>query len=136
MPPTLGALLVQLSLSAAAPRGPYNPAAAGSTLSVVDFGAVARLPEGLPRPLTIMTKFALENRPADLIALLRDEGFLRAGTDVSADDVLAYLAPFTEPLVQVDSKATAYVCTNFACAAPVTTLEALAGLLEDGAVDR
>ncbi|MCF7551060.1 MULTISPECIES: AarF/ABC1/UbiB kinase family protein [Pseudonocardia] len=65
---------------------------------VVDFGAVARLPEGLPRPLTIMTKFALENRPADLIALLRDEGFLRAGTDVSADDVLAYLAPFTEPL--------------------------------------
>jgi hypothetical protein len=40
MPPTLGALLVQLSLSAAAPRGPYNPAAAGSTLSVVDFGAV------------------------------------------------------------------------------------------------
>jgi predicted unusual protein kinase regulating ubiquinone biosynthesis (AarF/ABC1/UbiB family) len=65
---------------------------------VVDFGAVSRLPEGLPRPLTIMTRFALENRPADLIDLLRNEGFLRAGTDVSADDVLAYLAPFTEPL--------------------------------------
>jgi predicted unusual protein kinase regulating ubiquinone biosynthesis (AarF/ABC1/UbiB family) len=67
-------------------------------LLVVDFGAVARLPTGLPRPLTIMTKYALENRPADLMALLRAEHFIRPGTEASAEDVLAYLAPFTEPL--------------------------------------
>ena len=65
---------------------------------VVDFGAVARLPDGLPRPLTIMTKYALENRPADLMSLLRDEGFLRDGAEVTAEEALAYLAPFTEPL--------------------------------------
>ena len=47
-----------------------------------------------------------------------------------AAEALAAVAPFTEPLVQVGGAATAYVCTNFACAAPVTTLEGLAGLLD------
>ncbi|MFR9801869.1 ABC1 kinase family protein [Pseudonocardia sp. RS010] len=67
-------------------------------LLVVDFGAVARLPEGLPPPLTVMTKYALENRPADLLQLLRDEGFVRPGTELTAEEALTYLAPFTEPL--------------------------------------
>ncbi len=67
-------------------------------LLVVDFGAVARLPEGLPRPLSVMTRLALEDRPDDLIALLRREGFLRERSTVTGEDVLAYLAPFAEPL--------------------------------------
>jgi hypothetical protein len=45
-----------------------------------------------------MTKYALENRPADLLQLLRDEGFVRPGTELTAEEALAYLAPFTEPL--------------------------------------
>ena len=36
-------------------------------LLVLDFGAVARLPEGLPRPLSVMTRLALEDRPDDLV---------------------------------------------------------------------
>lgn len=67
-------------------------------LMVVDFGATARLPEGLPRPLSIMTRLALENRPADLIRLLRNESFVLPQSAMTGDDALAYLAPFAEPL--------------------------------------
>jgi predicted unusual protein kinase regulating ubiquinone biosynthesis (AarF/ABC1/UbiB family) len=67
-------------------------------LMVIDFGAVARLPDGLPRPLTVMTRLALHDRPDDLLRLLRGEGFVLPGSALEADDAMAYLAPFTEPL--------------------------------------
>jgi predicted unusual protein kinase regulating ubiquinone biosynthesis (AarF/ABC1/UbiB family) len=67
-------------------------------LMVVDFGAVARLPDGLPRPLADMTKLALEDRADDLIALMRREGFVLPQTTMTGEDALTYLAPFTEPL--------------------------------------
>jgi predicted unusual protein kinase regulating ubiquinone biosynthesis (AarF/ABC1/UbiB family) len=67
-------------------------------LLVLDFGAVARLPDGLPRPLSVMTRLALEDRPDDLVALMRNEGFLQPGTDLTGADLVAYLAPFAEPL--------------------------------------
>ena len=65
---------------------------------MLDFGAVARLPDGLPRPLSIMVRLALENRPDDLLALLRREGFVLPGSAMTGRDAIAYLAPFTEPL--------------------------------------
>jgi len=65
---------------------------------VLDFGAVARLPEGLPRPLTIMTRYALQRRPSDLMELMVEEGFVRADTAVTAEEAMAYLSPFTDPL--------------------------------------
>ena len=68
-------------------------------LMVTDYGAVARLPSGMPRPLTMMTKLAFENRPDDLLQLLRDEGFLRPDSPLPAEEAVAYLAPFTEPLL-------------------------------------
>jgi predicted unusual protein kinase regulating ubiquinone biosynthesis (AarF/ABC1/UbiB family) len=71
---------------------------ADGRLMVIDYGAVARLPDGLPRPLSVMTRLALENRPDDLIALLRAEGFVRPASAMTGTDALAYLAPFTEPL--------------------------------------
>ncbi|AIJ21223.1 ABC1 kinase family protein [Amycolatopsis methanolica] len=67
-------------------------------LAVIDFGAVARLPHGIPRQLGEMTRLALDHRSTELMELLRSSGFIRPGTELSADDVLAYLAPFTEPL--------------------------------------
>jgi predicted unusual protein kinase regulating ubiquinone biosynthesis (AarF/ABC1/UbiB family) len=67
-------------------------------LLVLDYGAVARLPEGLPRPLSVMTRLAMEDRPDDLVELLRGEGFLQPGTDLTGADLVAYLAPFAEPL--------------------------------------
>ena len=67
-------------------------------LLVLDFGAVARLPDGLPHPLSVMTRLALEDRPDDLVALMRTEGFLLPGTALTGADLVAYLAPFAEPL--------------------------------------
>ena len=67
-------------------------------LMVIDFGAVARLPDGLPQPLTVMTRLALQDRPDDLLRLLRGEGFVLPGSLLEAEDAMAYLAPFTEPL--------------------------------------
>jgi predicted unusual protein kinase regulating ubiquinone biosynthesis (AarF/ABC1/UbiB family) len=67
-------------------------------LRVIDFGAVARLPEGLPRTLGLMTRLALDGRSGDLLDLLRNEHFVRSGTALHAEDVLGYLAPFVEPL--------------------------------------
>ncbi|MFC5992829.1 ABC1 kinase family protein [Pseudonocardia hispaniensis] len=67
-------------------------------LLVLDYGAVARLPEGLPRELTIMTKYALEGRSSELMELMRAEGFVRPGTTITAEEAMTYLSPFTEPL--------------------------------------
>jgi predicted unusual protein kinase regulating ubiquinone biosynthesis (AarF/ABC1/UbiB family) len=67
-------------------------------LGVIDFGAVARLPGGTPRILGVMSRLALEERSDELLALLRDGGFVRPSTELLAEDVLAYLGPFVEPL--------------------------------------
>ena len=67
-------------------------------LRVIDFGAVARLPDGLPKTLGLMTRLALDGRSADLLDLLRTEHFIREGTELHGEDVLGYLAPFVEPL--------------------------------------
>ncbi|WP_367131945.1 ABC1 kinase family protein [Saccharothrix sp. HUAS TT1] len=71
---------------------------ADGRLRVLDFGAVARLPEGLPRTLGLMTRLALDGRSNDLVELLRSEHFIRPGTELREEDVLNYLAPFVEPL--------------------------------------
>lgn len=67
-------------------------------LCVLDFGAIARLPDGIPRPLGTMTRLALEGRSTELLKMLRKENFVRPGNELRGEDVLAYLAPFTEPL--------------------------------------
>lgn len=67
-------------------------------LMVIDFGAVARLPDGMPRPLSEMLRLALAERPVDLLAHLQREGFVRTGSQMTADEAMAYLAPFTEPM--------------------------------------
>jgi predicted unusual protein kinase regulating ubiquinone biosynthesis (AarF/ABC1/UbiB family) len=67
-------------------------------LLVLDFGAVARVPDGLPHQLSVMTRLALEDRPDDLLELMRREGFLLPGSALTGADLVAYLAPFAEPL--------------------------------------
>lgn len=67
-------------------------------LCVLDFGACARLPDGIPRTLGVMTRLAMERKSDELIDLLRTEHFIRPGSELTGDDVLSYLAPFTEPL--------------------------------------
>lgn len=67
-------------------------------LIVLDFGAVARLPKGMPPTLGRMSMLALEKRPAELFDLMREAGFVRPGIEMDPHAVLAYLAPFVEPM--------------------------------------
>ncbi len=67
-------------------------------LGVMDFGAVARLPDGLPEPVGRLTRMALAGEADEVLAGLRDEGFVRHGAEIDASAVLAYLRPILEPI--------------------------------------
>jgi predicted unusual protein kinase regulating ubiquinone biosynthesis (AarF/ABC1/UbiB family) len=67
-------------------------------LGVVDFGAVARLPEGYPPPLGRLTRLAVDGGAAGVLRLMRDLGFVRRGIEVSGQEVMDYLGPAVEPL--------------------------------------
>ena len=67
-------------------------------LGVLDFGAVDRLPEGLP--LIFGRLLWLMHNDGDLATVeheLREQGFLRPGVTVNLDDLRAFLAPLAEP---------------------------------------
>jgi len=65
---------------------------------VIDFGAVARLPDGLPETFGRMTRLALDDRPKELMELLRFEHFVEPDTELDPAEVLDYLRPFVEPM--------------------------------------
>lgn len=67
-------------------------------LGVVDFGAVARLPDGAPEPIGRLTRLALEGKAEEVLAGLRAEGFVKPSIEVDAEGVLEYLLPLLEPL--------------------------------------
>ena len=67
-------------------------------LGVLDYGAVARLPDrGLPEAMGRLIRIAGRGDDAHLVDGLREEGFIKAGLDVDPELVLEYLAPFVEP---------------------------------------
>jgi predicted unusual protein kinase regulating ubiquinone biosynthesis (AarF/ABC1/UbiB family) len=68
-------------------------------LGVLDFGAVGRLPGGLPEPVGRLTRLAIAGRAEEVVAGLRAEGFLRDDTPFDAAAVLDYLMPILEPVV-------------------------------------
>jgi predicted unusual protein kinase regulating ubiquinone biosynthesis (AarF/ABC1/UbiB family) len=67
-------------------------------LGVLDFGAVARLPKGLPEPIGRITRLALDGEADKVLDGLRLEGFVPGTLDVDAEAVLAFLRPMLEPL--------------------------------------
>ncbi|MGN6243144.1 MAG: AarF/UbiB family protein, partial [Motilibacteraceae bacterium] len=66
-------------------------------LGVLDFGAVSRLPDGLPPSIGHLLRVALEEDADAVVEGLRREGFIRAKVQVDAQQLLDYLAPFIEP---------------------------------------
>ena len=67
-------------------------------LGVLDYGAVARLPEAtLPASLGRLMRIALLDDYDVVVQHLRDEGFIRPGIRVRAEDLKAYLGPFVDP---------------------------------------
>lgn len=67
-------------------------------LGVLDFGAVARLPErALPEAMGRLIRVASESGADELVEGLREEGFIKPGIRVDPELVLDYLSPFVEP---------------------------------------
>jgi predicted unusual protein kinase regulating ubiquinone biosynthesis (AarF/ABC1/UbiB family) len=67
-------------------------------LGVVDFGAVARLPDGHPEPIGRLARLALAGDAEAVFAGLRDEGFIKPDLEVDPAEVLAYVLPMLEPV--------------------------------------
>ena len=67
-------------------------------LGVVDFGAVARLPDGVPHGLGRIVRLAVDGDAAALLAVMRDLGFVRPGITLTGQDVLDFLGPAADPL--------------------------------------
>ncbi len=67
-------------------------------LAVLDFGAVNRLPDGLPKPIGPLLRAALEGDAATVLAGLREQGFVRPAIELDAQRLLDYLGPVLEPI--------------------------------------
>jgi predicted unusual protein kinase regulating ubiquinone biosynthesis (AarF/ABC1/UbiB family) len=65
-------------------------------LGVVDYGAAARLPDGLPRPLGELLRRAVDDDWAAVADGLRAEGFLLPHTRFDAPALRDYLGPFLD----------------------------------------
>jgi predicted unusual protein kinase regulating ubiquinone biosynthesis (AarF/ABC1/UbiB family) len=79
------------------------PAADGGLgrLGVLDFGAVARLPQGtLPEAMGRLMRVALDSDPETLVAGLREEGFIKDRISIDPALVLDFLSPFVEPAIE------------------------------------
>jgi predicted unusual protein kinase regulating ubiquinone biosynthesis (AarF/ABC1/UbiB family) len=64
---------------------------------VLDYGAVKRLPEGMPPEIGELLTLALRDDAAAVVEGLREQGFIKASIDLDGESLLGYLAPFLEP---------------------------------------
>jgi predicted unusual protein kinase regulating ubiquinone biosynthesis (AarF/ABC1/UbiB family) len=67
-------------------------------LGVIDYGAVNRLPGGLPEPIGRLARLAIEGDADAVLAGLRDEGFVRPTVQIDAQGILDYVRPLLEPV--------------------------------------
>src|SRR4051812_37142151 len=67
-------------------------------IGVVDYGAVARLPEhNLPHTIGSLIRIAMYDGYDDVLEGLRAEGFVKPNITIEPDDLRDYLSPFIEP---------------------------------------
>ncbi len=67
-------------------------------LAVIDFGAVAPLPEGLPVEMGMMIRLAQDKQYDLLFPAMEKVGFIRKGEQLSMADVDEMLAQYVEPV--------------------------------------
>ncbi|MEI8056748.1 MAG: AarF/ABC1/UbiB kinase family protein [Actinomycetes bacterium] len=68
-------------------------------LGILDFGAVARLPDGPPKSMGQLLRIATLGNAEAVVEGLRAEGFIKPDIDVDPQMLLDYLGPFAEPAV-------------------------------------
>lgn len=64
---------------------------------VLDFGAVNRLPDGMPPEIGRLLSLALAGQAEDVVEGLREEGFIRSSVTIDPEGLLEYLSPFLAP---------------------------------------
>ena len=69
-------------------------------LGVIDFGAVNRLPDGVPEPVGRLARWALEGDAVKVYDALRGEGFIRPGVEFDPQELLDYLRPLLDPVAE------------------------------------
>lgn len=69
-------------------------------LGVLDFGAVNRLPNGLPAEMGEILTTALAGDGPGLVEVLRHERFIKRGIDIDPDGLVEYLEPLVDPILQ------------------------------------
>ncbi len=67
-------------------------------LAVLDYGAVNRLPHGLPEPVGRLLRLALAGQAQAVLDGLRAEGFVKQNVPLEAEKLLDYLLPLLEPM--------------------------------------
>jgi predicted unusual protein kinase regulating ubiquinone biosynthesis (AarF/ABC1/UbiB family) len=67
-------------------------------LGVIDFGAVARLPEGHPEPIGRLVRLALAGDADGVLDGLMAEGFVKEHDPIDAQALLDFLLPMLEPV--------------------------------------
>ncbi len=71
---------------------------ADGRLGILDFGAVNRLPDGLPVEMGQLLTMALAGDSEGALEGLRQQGFVKSSMDIDADLLLEFLEPFIGPL--------------------------------------
>jgi predicted unusual protein kinase regulating ubiquinone biosynthesis (AarF/ABC1/UbiB family) len=66
-------------------------------LGIIDFGAVNRLPDGMPPEIGRLLTLGLEGGADGVLAGLREIGFVRERIDLEPERLLDYLEPFLAP---------------------------------------
>ncbi len=72
---------------------------ADGRLGVLDFGAVNRLPDGLPEPVGRLARLALAGDAQAVYAGLRTEKFILPTAKLDPEPLLDFLVPMIEPIV-------------------------------------
>jgi predicted unusual protein kinase regulating ubiquinone biosynthesis (AarF/ABC1/UbiB family) len=67
-------------------------------LAVLDYGAVNRLPDGLPPSIGPLGRLALSGDGQAVLDGLRAEGFVPDGVDVDPQELLDYVVPLLDPI--------------------------------------
>ncbi|MEU1884997.1 AarF/ABC1/UbiB kinase family protein [Micromonospora sp. WMMD987] len=111
---TAGRLMATLHLSAPARAGllhadphPGNfRLLPDGRLGVIDFGAVARMPEGTPEPIGRLLGLSLRGDADAVVAGLREEGFVKPTESIDATALLDYIRPMLDPVAQEEFRFT------------------------------
>jgi predicted unusual protein kinase regulating ubiquinone biosynthesis (AarF/ABC1/UbiB family) len=67
-------------------------------MGVIDFGACAPMPDGLPPVLGRMVALARDDKFDELVELCTESGFVVPGRTVTEKEIADYLRPFTDPI--------------------------------------